>query len=220
VRSCRSRVPPRTTRARRFDTLGRLIEAISLCFTDDPADWLAMTSHAHALSTAYVVQNIGEVAANVGDRQRQTLHAANFSKKNACPTGASRAYAPLPPIKNSYIGCRDAPPTIPQILWLPSRRPLAEATVASRGLAERAPRAAGFACWPRVERLRDSQGAEWRTGGDRRGFYCSSRAAPCGNCAVVSRFETQNSRLVFASRPPILPVKISGSTRRRSDFVR
>jgi hypothetical protein len=102
VRSCRSRVPPRTTGARRFDTRGRLIEAISLCLTDDPAYWLAMTGHADALPTAYVVQNIGKVAANVGDRQRQTLHTANFSKKNAYSTGI------LAPIKDSYMGCRSA----------------------------------------------------------------------------------------------------------------
>ena len=46
-----------------------------------------MTGHADALSTAYVVQNIGKVAANMGDRQRQALHAANFSKNNARPAG-------------------------------------------------------------------------------------------------------------------------------------
>jgi hypothetical protein len=64
-----------------------LIEAISLCLTDDPAYGLAMASHADSLSAACVVQNIGKVAANMGDRQRQTLHATHSSKKNACLMG-------------------------------------------------------------------------------------------------------------------------------------
>jgi hypothetical protein len=67
-----------------------VIEAISLCLTDNPAYGLAVTGHADALSAPYVVQNIGKVAANMGDRQRQTFHAVNFSKKNAHPTSKAR----------------------------------------------------------------------------------------------------------------------------------
>ena len=72
-----------TTSARRFDPRGRLIEAISLCLADNPPHGLAMTGHADALSAARVVQNVGKVAANMGDRQRQALHAVELSKKNA-----------------------------------------------------------------------------------------------------------------------------------------
>jgi hypothetical protein len=43
-----------------------------------------MARHADPFSAACVVQNVGEVVANMGDRQRQALHAPNFSKKNAC----------------------------------------------------------------------------------------------------------------------------------------
>jgi hypothetical protein len=61
-----------------------MIEAISLSLSDNPPDGLAMTGHADAFSAACVVQNVGKVAANMGDRQRQALHAPKLSKKNAC----------------------------------------------------------------------------------------------------------------------------------------
>jgi len=98
------------------------------------------------------------------------------------------------------------PLRILHISWLPSRRSLAEAAVASQGHAERPLRAA-VVLMARVESLRELTGSRMEDGRSaRREFWVSSRAKSDGTCAVSGeqRQARTNKNLAYlpSSHPP------------------